>query len=221
MRAIGLAALGCLAGLLLRRMLQDQPEAKPYGEAQTIAQSSGNRIWMPPERDNHPALTPVHPEAVRSVLNIPKPMQFGSFLWNEDRVPDGRVWIRIDLSHQFLSVFRGGHEIGSAVILYGAEGKPTPIGTFRILQKDADHFSRTYDAPMPYMLRLTDDGVAIHGSSVRKGWATHGCIGVPMEFARHLFAITKKGDLVEILPDQAPASKADASSGYNRNKGFR
>jgi lipoprotein-anchoring transpeptidase ErfK/SrfK len=56
---------------------------------------------------------------------------------------------------------------------------------------------------MPDMLRLTNDGVAIHGSNVREGWATHGCIGVPLEFARLLFAVTGKGDLVAILPAQA------------------
>ncbi len=53
---------------------------------------------------------------------------------------------------------------------------------------------------MPYMLRLTNDGVAIHGSNVREGWASHGCIGVPLDFARLLFAAASKGDLVVILP---------------------
>ena len=47
---------------------------------------------------------------------------------------------------------------------------------------------------------LTNDGVAIHGSSVREGWATHGCIGVPLDFARLLFAAATKGTEVVILP---------------------
>jgi lipoprotein-anchoring transpeptidase ErfK/SrfK len=99
-------------------------------------------------------------------------------------------------------VFRGGHEIGSAVILYGTDGKPTPTGSFTILQKDRNHYSRSYDAPMPYMLRLTNDGVAIHGSNVREGRATHGCIGVPLDFARQLFAVASKGDPIVIVPAQ-------------------
>ena len=70
--------------------------------------------------------------------------------------------------------------------LYGTDGKPTPTGSFSILEKDADHYSHSYDAPMPYMLRLTNDGVAIHGSNVREGYATHGCIGIPPNFARLL-----------------------------------
>jgi lipoprotein-anchoring transpeptidase ErfK/SrfK len=52
---------------------------------------------------------------------------------------------------------------------------------------------------MPYTLRLTDDGVSIHGSTVRWGAATHGCIGVPLEFARRLFEASRVGDDVLIV----------------------
>ena len=52
---------------------------------------------------------------------------------------------------------------------------------------------------MPFMLRLTGDGVAIHASNVRQGWATHGCIGVPPDFARKLFSATARGDMVVIV----------------------
>lgn len=158
------------------------------------------RIWYPAPDYPRLALPDGRQEVVRSVLNITKPMHFGDFVWNEDRIPAGPVWVRIDLTRQLLSIFRGGHEIGSAVILYGSDGKATPTGSFTILEKDADHYSRSYDAPMPYMLRLTHDGVAIHGSNVREGWATHGCIGVPLDFARLLFGAAKKNDPVFIVP---------------------
>ena len=168
--------------------------------------SSAVRIWYP--ADNYPqlALPGGRREVVRSILNITKPMHFGDFVWNEDRIPAGPVWVRVDLTRQLLSVFRGGHEIGSAVILYGTDGKATPTGSFTILEKDQDHYSRTYDAPMPYMLRLTNDGVAIHGSNVRQGWATHGCIGVPLDFARLLFGVAKKSDPV-IIVSAGPGAK--------------
>ena len=39
---------------------------------------------------------------------------------------------------------------------------PTPTGVFPITEKKRHHVSNLYDAPMPYMLRLTDDGIAIH-----------------------------------------------------------
>ncbi len=91
-------------------------------------------------------------------------------------------------------------EIGTAVILYGADEKPTPTGELSIREKLKDHRSNTYDAPMPYTMRLTDDGVAIHGSNVRWGAATHGCIGVPLDFAAKLFEQVKVGDPVVIIP---------------------
>ena len=164
------------------------------------AQPAAQRIWYPAKNPAYLSLPGGRREVVHSMLNITKPMQFGDFVWNQDHIPAGTVWVRIDLNRQLLSVFRGGHEIGSAVVLFGTDGKPTPRGRFTILQKDADHYSQSYDAPMPYMLRLTNDGVAIHGSNVRQGWATHGCIGVPLEFARLLFAAAKKGDTVVIVP---------------------
>ena len=46
-------------------------------------------------------------------------------------MPAGRLWIRVDREAQLISVFRGQHEIGTAVIIYGATEKPTPSGTFR------------------------------------------------------------------------------------------
>ncbi|KQU45192.1 hypothetical protein ASG67_15820 [Sphingomonas sp. Leaf339] len=137
---------------------------------------------------------------VRSLLNTRGPMRFGDFRWNEDGVPIGTTWIRVDLSKQLISVFRGEHEIGTAIVLYGTDGKPTPTGTFPILARATHHRSSLYDAEMPYMLRLTRDGVAIHASAVRAGAATHGCIGVPQAFARHLYASVRRGDPVSILP---------------------
>ena len=136
---------------------------------------------------------------IRTVLSVPGPMRYGDYRWNEKGVPAGPIWVRVDLRSQVISVFRAGHEIGTAVILYGADGLPTPTGKFPILAKLKDHRSATYDAPMPYTLRLTGDGVAIHASDVRWGYATHGCIGVPAEFAARLFAAASIGDEVLVV----------------------
>lgn len=194
---------GCLGaiglGLLLQnRAPQDRPPI-PQTVVMAPAPKPGERIRY--SRDKYPqlALPDGRRETIRSVINVARRMQFGDFVWNEDRIPDGPVWVRVDLTRQLVSVFRGGHEIGTAVILYGTDGKPTPTGSFTVLEKRADYHSRSYDAPMPFMLRLTDDGVAIHGSNVRRGYATHGCIGIPLDFAKLLFAATHKGDIVAIL----------------------
>ncbi len=141
-----------------------------------------------------PALSPF---TVKRVLTLDAPLRHGDWVWNDADVPRGPVVVTVDLKAETLSVFRDGYEIGVAAILFGATDKPSPTGVFPILEKDADHVSSTYDnAPMPYMLRLTGDGVAIHGSDVQWGYATHGCIGVPTPFARKLFGITGVGDVV-------------------------
>lgn len=72
---------------------------------------------------------------VLSVLNMRRKMQFGDYLWNDSGIAVGPVWVRIDLARQTLSVFRAGHEIGSTVILFGADRKPTPTGIFPVLEK--------------------------------------------------------------------------------------
>jgi lipoprotein-anchoring transpeptidase ErfK/SrfK len=135
---------------------------------------------------------------VRRILDIPGPLKMGDHHWDESGAPaDGPVVITVDLEAGVLSIFRGGYEIGAAAILYGRDDKPTPLGAFPITQKKAQHVSNLYGSPMPYMMRMTNDGISIHGSdSVAPGFATHGCVAVPTAFARKLFAAAKLGDVV-------------------------
>ena len=176
------------------RTASSSPEPVSIG-AQTVV----GRIRYPGPHYPELALPDGTHRAVHSLLNVPHPMTFGDWAWDEAGVPPSPLWIRVDLKAQLISVFRGEHEIGSAVILYGARAKPSPLGVFHVLQKAKDYRSYTYDAPMPYMLRLTSDGVAIHASNVRDGWATHGCIGVPLEFATRLFGQARLGDEAVIV----------------------
>lgn len=146
-----------------------------------------------------PATPPPEPAmlTVKRVLPIDGPIRYGDWHWDDADVPKGPLVVTVDLDAETLSVFRDGYEIGATAILYGADEKPTPLGTYPITQKDRDHRSTTYGgAPMPYMLRLTGDGVSIHGSKVEVGAATHGCIGVPIPFAAKLFATARIGDRV-------------------------
>jgi hypothetical protein len=137
---------------------------------------------------------------VKSLLKVRGPLQFGDYRWDDAGVPPGPTWIRVDLGKQLISVFRAGHEIGTSVIVYGGDNKQTPSGTLHVLAKARDHRSSLYDAEMPFTLRLTDDGVSIHGSTVASGKATHGCIGVPLAFAGRLFDATMVGEEVVIVP---------------------
>ena len=161
-----------------------------------LAKTAAPRIVsQPPVVAPSPTPTPA-PFVVRHILDLKGPLKHGDFVWDESGAPGGPIVITVDLAAQVVSIFRDGYEIGTAAIIYGADNMPTPLGVFPILQKDATHVSNLYDAPMPYMLRLTNDGVAIHASDVRYGNATHGCIGVPPGFAKKLFAATKLGDRV-------------------------
>jgi hypothetical protein len=136
---------------------------------------------------------------VSTLLDVRRPLNYGQYRWDDRGIPAGTIRIRVDRTAQLISVFQGRDEIGTAVILYGVNAKPTPPGKFPILDKRRDYWSRTYDAPMPYALRLTSDGVAIHASDVRPGRGTNGCIGLPDAFARRLFERAKPGDIVEIV----------------------
>ena len=146
-----------------------------------------------------PAQAAADPDfTVRRILDIPGPLKMGEHHWDESGAPaDGPVVITVDLEAQVLSIFRGGYEIGAAAILYGRDDKPTPLGAFPITQKKAKHVSNLYGSPMPYMMRMTNDGISIHGSdSVAPGFATHGCVAVPVAFAKKLFEAAKLGDVV-------------------------
>ena len=136
--------------------------------------------------------------AVRGILTPDRPLGPRDYVWEASGVPAGPLRIVVDLSAEMLYVYRGGIEIGRTYIIYGADDKPTPTGIFPILQKRKDHVSNLYDAPMPYMMRLTWDGIAIHGSAVAADAATHGCIGIPEEFAAILFREAKLGDRVMV-----------------------
>lgn len=139
------------------------------------------------------------PPGTKSLLTTVGPMRHGDFKWADDGVPAGKVTVWVDLRTQLISVFRGGHEIGTAVVVYGAESMESPTGRFPILTKSRDYHSRAYDAPMPYSMFITNTGVALHGSPMSSRRATHGCVGLPVEFARLLFSATKIGDEVQIV----------------------
>jgi lipoprotein-anchoring transpeptidase ErfK/SrfK len=197
-RLVGAAAFFLLGGTAAAALsFARQPCEAAARPAQNI-QATSDRIAVSPASLRAAYAAGLVDRPIKSVLNVPARMRYGDFRWDDKGVPAGPIWIRVDLKSQLVSVFRSGHEIGTAVILYGADEVPTPTGKFPILAKMKDHRSATYDAPMPYTLRLTADGVSIHASNVRWGYATHGCIGVPDGFASKLFAAAKVGDEVFI-----------------------
>lgn len=195
-RGVWLLLLVLLGALLLRLSQLDASATLPPDDVDLEA--------LVAARPAPPAPPAVPPRAPLNRLALDRPLQHGDYVWNDRGVPPGRLWIHIDIANQTLYVFRGDYEIGRAVILYGTDENPTPFGTFPILEKDIDHESNIYDAAMPYMLRLTNDGIAIHGSEVIYGRASRGCIGVPDPFAALLFAQARIGDRVTVAASGPP-----------------
>lgn len=123
----------------------------------------------------------------------------GGYLWAPEIAPAGPVTVIVSLNNQKAYVYRNGVAIGVSTVSTGIKGHVTPTGVFTVLQKDADHVSNVYkDAEMPFMQRLTWGGIAMHAGHLPGYPASHGCIRLPLAFAKLLFGITKTGITVVI-----------------------
>lgn len=129
----------------------------------------------------------------------------GEFVWQPERSPQGEVEMVVSIPLQRAYVYRGGILIGVTTVSTGKPGHRTPTGKFDILQKRPRHFSNLYNnAPMPFMQRLTWGGIALHAGQIPGRPASHGCVRLPLDFARNLFSVTRVGGSVHIV-DQSPA----------------
>lgn len=186
---------------------QQAAPVQPAASAPAPAPASNKPLKHRAGKISAKAALPPPDFTVKTALQIDRPLGPGDYVWDDSGVPPGRVAIVVDIKNELIYVYRGGDEIGRSTLIYGDDDKPTPIGVFPILQKNADHYSKTYGgAPMPHMMRLTPDGVALHGSRyIHPDYATHGCIGLPRKFAAILFREAKLGDYVKITNGWNPA----------------
>lgn len=126
----------------------------------------------------------------------------GQFRWNGEARNATRVVV--NLNEQLIFAFDGERMIGVSTISSGKEGHPTPPGIFPIMEKRRHHRSNRYnDAPMPFMQRLDNYGIALHAGAIPGYPASHGCIRLPREFAAKLFAATEVGTEVLVGAYQA------------------
>lgn len=182
---LGIALLGAvIAGVAL--LFANPPPRPPRPVAASAEQAAA------------PAPKPDERFVIKRILPISGPIKYGAWHWDEANVPAGPIVVTVDLEARVISVFRGGYEIGAAAVLLGTQERPTPTGVFPITQKKVQHTSTIYDVPMPYMQRLTDDGITLHATKVEWGYASHGCIGMPEAFAKKVFETTSLGDRVFI-----------------------
>lgn len=123
----------------------------------------------------------------------------GEYLWAAAAPSEGETRIVVDLLTQMTYVYRGDKLLGASSMSSAKQGHVTPYGYWTILEKRPFYRSKKYDnAPMPWMQRIDDYGIAFHGG-VNPGYpASHGCMRLPIKFAEKLYGVTKLGTKVVI-----------------------
>jgi lipoprotein-anchoring transpeptidase ErfK/SrfK len=110
----------------------------------------------------------------------------------------------VSIKSQKVTIYDGDGWILRAPVSSGTAGRETPAGVFSVVQKDKDHRSSLYDdAWMPHMLRITWNGVALHGGPLPGYAASPGCVRMPFGFAEKLFDKVRMGTRVIISPNDA------------------
>jgi lipoprotein-anchoring transpeptidase ErfK/SrfK len=119
--------------------------------------------------------------------------------------------IVISKKSQHMYVFHQGVPWSNSRISSGKRRHETPSGVFPILQKRKFHRSNIYsNAPMPFMQRLTWDGIALHAGRVPGYAASHGCIRMPIGFAEALFKLTNMSQTTVVVGDAPFENDVDA-----------
>lgn len=146
--------------------------------------------------------------------------------WDDDG-SQGPPHIVVDLKHQVARFYRGDRVIGVAAIASGKEGRNTPPGQYKILEKDPTHKSTKYGwiedgqrrvvnddatpsthvppgcryvpAPMPWFMRLRHDGVGMHEGYLPGYPASHGCIRMDRGVVRKFYDHAYVGMSVEVV----------------------
>ncbi len=135
------------------------------------------------------------------------------FVWSDPGTVDpvmSPVTVVVSIPLQRAFVYRGETLVAASSVSTGKDEKPTPVGIYPILQKNEKHRSNLYNnAPMPFMQRLTWDGIALHAGRNPGFPDSHGCIRLPTEFAKKLFAITDVGTTVVVTDDFVEGSTLD------------
>jgi len=146
--------------------------------------------------------------------------------WRGDGVA-GAPRIVIVLGEQRAYFYKGGYKVGSSPVCTGGPQFPTPTGSFRVTEKDADHYSSVYGdwvdphgnilqtqidnrkdqrppggrfdgAKMFWFMRVTG-GVGIHEGYLPGYADSHGCIRLPSDMAKIYYQHASVGTPVKII----------------------
>lgn len=117
--------------------------------------------------------------------------------------------ITIDLAQQKLFIYNRDHKLLlESKVSTGRWGHETTQGKFRVILKERKHLSNLYPknedgtqggASMPYTVKFTTSGIAIHAGNVPDYPDSHGCIRVPYGKAMQIFKIVDVGSPVRVI----------------------
>ncbi|MFN6095626.1 MAG: L,D-transpeptidase [Verrucomicrobiota bacterium] len=152
-------------------------------------------------------------------------------VWKNDELlaqtHEGNSHIKINLATQRGMLMNNGELVMDYPICSGVKSRPTPTGTFYILEKIVDkssnRYGKIYDAsgsvinsdadaindtipeggrfvgaPMKYWMRLTNDGVGHHIGPVKRYPASHACIRGPRAVMPIVYSKVKLGTRFDI-----------------------
>ncbi|MFM7182256.1 MAG: L,D-transpeptidase family protein [Verrucomicrobiales bacterium] len=146
--------------------------------------------------------------------------------WEGDGIP-GSPSLVIDLGAQQATFYKGNLAVGWTEISSGTDQHPTPPGSFRVQQKNANHVSNLYGdyvdaegnvvvanigikddprpkgshfrgASMPYFMRI-NGGIGLHAGYLPGYPASHGCIRLPRGAAEAFFRNSTTGMPVKVV----------------------
>jgi lipoprotein-anchoring transpeptidase ErfK/SrfK len=129
----------------------------------------------------------------------PKVLKPGQYLWRNVPEEAGPQRLVVSLADQMAYLYRGDTLVAASTISSGKDDKPTPTGIFSVLDKRPMYRSKKYDnAPMPWMQRIDQYGIALHAGYNPGVPASHGCVRLPSAFAKKLYSVTDVGTPVYI-----------------------
>lgn len=109
-----------------------------------------------------------------------------------------RVRAEVLLDRQLLLIVHGDHVIRAVPISSGAGGG-TPAGTYSVSSKAQSSWSKRFKVWLPWASYF-NDGIAFHGyPDVPVVAASHGCVRVPLKFAREVYELLPVGTRVDVI----------------------
>lgn len=109
-----------------------------------------------------------------------------------------RVRAEVLLDRQLLLIVHGDHVIRSLPISSGV-GALTPAGSYRVYSKAVSSWSKRFKVWLPWASYF-NNGIAFHGyPDVPVYPASHGCVRVPLKFAREVFRLLPPDSRVDVI----------------------